>query len=274
MDNEITDDLYKKFCVFLEAQSGIVLGNTKQYLVKSRLSPIIHDCGFSSLKELIEKAVNSSDRKIKATVIDAMTTNETLWFRDGHPYDILSNKIFPEASSKGNSMKIWSAASSSGQEPYSIAMTALEFQKKNPGKLAQIKVTGTDISSTMLAHCEQGIYDSLALARGLCTERKKQFFEPLEDGLMQIRKEVRALVSFRQLNLTESFASMGKYDIIFCRNVLIYFSPEIKSKILNQFATCLNPKGYLMLGASESLSGLTDKFDMVRCNPGIVYQLC
>ena len=272
MNNEITDDLYKKFCDFLEKQSGIVLGNSKQYLVKSRLTPIAHDMGIASLTELIEKSITTSDRQMKMTVIDAMTTNETLWFRDGHPYDILRNKLLPELGGK-SSARIWSAASSSGQEPYSIAMTIAEFQKENKGKIGSTKIVGTDISSTMLKHCEEGIYDSLALARGLSNERKDSFFQPVEEGLMQINKDIRSMTSFKQLNLTESFASMGKFDIIFCRNVLIYFAPEIKSKILNQFAGCLNPGGHLMLGASESLSGLTEKFNMVRCSPGIVYQL-
>ncbi len=271
----LSDDLYKQFSSFLEAQVGIVLGPNKQYLVKSRLSPLVGLHGCSSLEELINKSMNIRERELKMVVIDAMTTNETLWFRDVYPFQLLTDKLFPELGKNGKVIKIWSAASSSGQEPYSIAMTALEHQYKKPGTLSGgIQVTATDISVSMLNQCKEGIYDNLALARGLSTERKRQFFEPCSDpAKMKISDRVKKLVTFRHFNLLDNYAPLGKFDLIFCRNVLIYFSPEIKSKILNQFATSLNPGGYLLLGASESLSGLTDRFEMIRCNPGIIYKL-
>ncbi len=271
----LSEDLYKQFSGFLEAQAGIVLGPNKQYLVKSRLTPLMTSCGIASLEELIQRSMNARDRDLKMQVIDAMTTNETLWFRDVYPFQLLTDKLFPELGKAGRPIKIWSAASSSGQEPYSIAMMALEHQFKKPGTLSgSVQIVGTDISQTMLNQCKEGVYDSLALARGLSPERKRQFFEPLGDGSrMKVSDRVKKLVTFRHFNLLDSYSSLGKFDIIFCRNVLIYFSPEIKSKILNQFASSLNPGGYLMLGASESLSGLTDRFEMVRCNPGIIYKL-
>ena len=270
----LSDDLYKQFSHFLALQSGIVLGDNKEYLVKSRLSPLMTQFGIESLSDLVTRAMTVRERELKMAVIDAMTTNETLWFRDSYPFQLLSDKIFPELGKSGRPIKIWSAASSSGQEPYSIAMTALEQQVKRPGTLpGGVQIVGTDISSTMLNQCKEGVYDSLALARGLSPERKKLFFEPQGDNKMRISERVRKLTSFRPLNLLESYSLLGKFDIIFCRNVLIYFAPEVKSKILNQFASSLNPGGYLMLGASESLAGLTDKFEMIRCNPGIVYKV-
>ena len=271
----LSDDLYKQFSAFLEAQVGIVLGSNKQYLVKSRLSPLVGVHGCSSLEELINKSMNIRERELKMVVIDAMTTNETLWFRDVYPFQLLTDKLFPELGKNGKAIKIWSAASSSGQEPYSIAMTALEHQYKKPGTLSGgVQITATDISMSMLNQCKEGIYDNLALARGLSTERKRQFFESCSDpAKMKISDRVKKLVTFRHFNLLDNYAALGKFDLIFCRNVLIYFSPEIKSKILNQFATSLNPGGYLLLGASESLSGLTDRFEMIRCNPGIIYKL-
>ncbi|PJG60251.1 CheR family methyltransferase [Aeromonas cavernicola] len=270
----LSDDLYKQFSNFLESHSGIVLGDNKQYLVKSRLASLMTQFGIDSLSELITRSMGVKDRDLKMAVVDAMTTNETLWFRDTYPFQLLTDKIFPELGKIGRPLKIWSAASSSGQEPYSIAMTALEQQIKKPGSLPRgVQIIGTDISTTMLNHCKLGVYDSLALARGLSPERKKQFFEPCGDGKMRITDRVKGLVTFRPINLLDSYTLLGKFDIIFCRNVLIYFSPDVKSKILNQFAQSLNPGGYLMLGASESLTGLTDKFDMVRCNPGIVYKV-
>ncbi|EKP0279027.1 protein-glutamate O-methyltransferase [Aeromonas sp. MR19] len=270
----LSDDLYKQFSNFLAVQSGIVLGDNKQYLVKSRLSPLMTQFGIESLSDLVTRAMSVRERDLKMAVVDAMTTNETLWFRDTYPFQLLTDKIFPELGKSGRPIKIWSAASSSGQEPYSIAMTALEQQVKKPGTLpGGVQIVGTDISSTMLNQCKEGVYDSLALARGLSPERKKLFFEAYGDNKMRVVERVRKLTTFRPLNLLESYSLLGKFDIIFCRNVLIYFAPEVKSKILNQFAASLNPGGYLMLGASESLAGLTDRFEMVRCNPGIVYKV-
>ena len=170
---------------------------------------------------------------------------------------------------------MWSAASSSGQEAYSIAMTAMEYQKQKAILGMNVQITGTDISNTMLEQCKVGRYDTLALSRGLSDERKRQFFDRVDDGSgkMQIKAEVKKMTNFRYYNLLDSYVTLGKFDIIFCRNVLIYFSSEVKSKIINQFAGALNPGGYLVLGASESITGLTDKFDMIRCNPGIIYKL-
>ena len=270
----LSDELYKQFSDFLEAQSGIVLGANKQYLVKSRLAPLLGQFGAVSLSDLIKRSMDARERELKMTVVDAMTTNETLWFRDIYPFQLLTDKIFPELGKNGRPLKIWSAASSSGQEPYSIAMIALEHQFKKPGTLpGGVQIVGTDISPTMLNQCKEGVYDNLALARGLSPERKRQFFEPCGDNKMRVTERVKKLVSFRSFNLLDNYSLLGKFDIIFCRNVLIYFAPEVKSKILDQFASSLNPGGYLMLGASESLTGLTARFEMVRCNPGIVYKV-
>ncbi|GLS89294.1 chemotaxis protein CheR [Psychromonas marina] len=271
----LSDDIYKQFSDFLEVQCGIVLGANKQYLVKSRLIPLMTKFSIVKLSDLIQQSMSYKNRELRTAVVDAMTTNETLWFRDRYPFELLSNKIYPEILAKKKNIKIWSAASSSGQEAYSIAMTSTEYQKKKSVLGMNVQILGTDISNTMLAQCKSGVYDTLALSRGLSDERKRLFFERLDDGAgkMQIKPEVKKMTNFRSYNLLDSYAGLGKFDIIFCRNVLIYFSSEVKSLILNQFAGALNPGGYLILGASESLTGLTDKFEMVRCNPGIIYQL-
>ncbi|WP_354623911.1 protein-glutamate O-methyltransferase [Psychromonas sp. MME2] len=271
----LSDDIYKQFSNFLEQQCGIVLGENKQYLVKSRLIPLMAQFSIQSLTELINQSMSYKNRSLRTAVIDAMTTNETLWFRDKYPFELLPQKIFPEILANKKSIKIWSAASSSGQEAYSIAMTAIEYQKAKSILGMNVQIIGTDISNTMLQQCNSGVYDTLALSRGLSPERKKQFFEPLKDGSakMQVKADVKKLTSFRNFNLLDSYALLGKFDVIFCRNVLIYFSADVKSKILNQFANALNPGGYLILGASESITGLTPRFDMIRCNPGIIYKL-
>ncbi|MBM7036636.1 CheR family methyltransferase [Vibrio ulleungensis] len=269
----INEQGYREFCRFLEAQCGIVLGDSKQYLVRSRLSPLVNKFGSASLDALLKEVITGRNRELRLAAVDAMTTNETLWFRDGYPYTVLAERILPELAERKRPIKIWSAASSSGQEPYSMAMTVSEIQAKRPGFLPNVSIIGTDISSSMLEQCKAGVYDNLALGRGLSPERKRAFFEPAEGGRMKIKDSVKRIVSFRQQNLMENYTLLGKFDVVFCRNVLIYFSPEMKSKVLNQIANSLNPGGYLLLGASESLTGLTDRFEMVRCNPGIIYKL-
>ena len=271
----ISNEQYNDFCNFLEQQSGIVLGTSKQYLIVSRLSPLVSQFNLSSISELIEKAMNVANRQVRLEVIDAMTTNETLWFRDGYPYEMLKETILPELA-KTHTMspiKIWSAASSSGQEPYSIAMTCFETNIPRLKTPAGVQIVGTDISPTMLSLCKQGMYDYIALNRGLSAERKKMFFTKVSEQCMSVNEEIKRLVNFKLFNLLDHYGSMGKFDVIFCRNVLIYFSPQVKSKIINQLAQSLNPNGYLFLGASESVSGLTDRFDMERNEHGIVFRL-
>ncbi|WP_166835858.1 CheR family methyltransferase [Rheinheimera pleomorphica] len=272
-NKELLDKEYVLFRDFLEQQCGIVLGENKQYLVKSRLAPLMQRFGVASLSELVNKTLSPFERQLRSAVIDAMTTNETLWFRDTYPYELLKKQIFPELEKTCRTVKIWSAASSSGQEPYSIAMTALEYQQSRPGAFSLgVHVLGTDISNTMLEHCQRAEYDGLALSRGLSPERRTKFFEDSGKGMMRVKDNVRKNVSFRHLNLLDSYTLLGKFDIIFCRNVLIYFSADVKAKIIRQFAQSLNPKGYLFLGASESLSSLNNDFEMLRCNPGIIYR--
>ena len=272
-DRQLDDSSYHQFRIFLEKQCGIVLGENKQYLVKSRLAPLMAKFDVATLGDLVTRTLSPMERQLRASVIDAMTTNETLWFRDEYPFELLKKRLLPEFKNQRAPLKIWSAASSSGQEPYSIAMAVTEFQQSNPGSFsAGVQIIGTDISNTMLEHCKYGHYDSLALSRGLSPERKRMFFENGDKGMSKVKDSIKKMVSFRQLNLLNSYSLMGRFDIVFCRNVLIYFAPEIKKQIISQFEGALNSNKYLFLGASESLSGLNQNFDMVRCNPGIIYQ--
>lgn len=270
---QLDDKSYHQFREFLEQQCGIVLGENKQYLVKSRLAPLMAKFDIATLGDLVSRTLSPTERQLRSAVIDAMTTNETLWFRDEYPFELLKKRLFPEFKGQRTPLKIWSAASSSGQEPYSIAMSALEYQQSNPGSLpGNVQIIGTDISNTMLDHCKYAHYDSLALSRGLSADRKRMFFEDGDNGMSKVKTSVKQLVNFRQLNLLGSYSLMGKFDIVFCRNVLIYFAPEIKAQILTQIHGVLNNGGYLFLGASESLSGLNQNFEMIRCNPGIIYK--
>ena len=274
---EVTDVQYRRFATFIEEKSGIVLGAGKQYLVNSRLSSLLSKFNIQTVDELINRAMEETpNNKIQEEVIDAMTTNETLWFRDTYPYTALENTILPELAKRAKyPVRIWSAACSSGQEPYSIAMIVQE----QLGKMLhvdpkQTQIIGTDLSPEMLTTCRLGQYDVHALSRGLSAERKAKFFKPChKPNMMQIDPRVKSMVEFRPMNLLGSYALMGKFDVIFCRNVLIYFSNEVKADILRKLTMCLNPGGYLILGSTETLVGVSDKYEMMRCNPGIIYRL-
>jgi len=272
-NKEVSPESYLKFREFLEKQCGIVLGDSKQYLVRSRLASLLYKHKYESADELISVVVRGFDRNLLQDVIDAMTTNETLWFRDNYPFDLLIKELLPSLASQNRKIRIWSAACSSGQEPYSIAMSVLEFQRQRPGTLRSgVEIVATDLSSEMLRKCELGIYDELSLARGLSAERREMFFQKNDAGAMQVKPEVRKMVSFRSLNLLSSYAALGRFDIVFCRNVLIYFSPEVKQRILQQIAGQLQSDGVLFLGASESISAASNSYSMVKCSPGLYYQ--
>ncbi|GMM68369.1 protein-glutamate O-methyltransferase CheR [Alteromonas sp. MTD1] len=272
-NKEVSPESYLKFREFLEKQCGIVLGDSKQYLVRSRLASLLYKHKYESADELISVVVRGFDRNLLQDVIDAMTTNETLWFRDNYPFDLLVKELLPSLASQNRKIRIWSAACSSGQEPYSIAMSVLEFQRQRPGTLRSgVEIVATDLSSEMLKKCELGIYDELSLARGLSAGRREMFFQKNDAGAMQVKPEVRKMVSFRSLNLLSSYAALGRFDIVFCRNVLIYFSPEVKQRILQQIAGQLQSDGVLFLGASESISAASNSYSMVKCSPGLYYQ--
>jgi chemotaxis protein methyltransferase CheR len=273
MKADITPQEYETFKSFLQNACGILLGENKQYLVKSRLRRIMEEHELATLGELLERIKRSGRSNLREVVIDAMTTNETLWFRDNHPFRILQEKLLPEFADRkpSQSLRIWSAASSTGQEPYSVAMIIEEFRRQRPGKLRDVKITATDISKSVLEVARSGEYEMIAIGRGLSPERQKQFFTPSLSGSWQIKPNIKSMVEFRELNLLERYM-LGKFDIVMCRNVLIYFSAELKKDILTRIHATLNPGGYLILGASESLSSLSNLYEMVHCNPGIIYR--
>ena len=271
MTKEMTADEYNRFRLMLEKNSGIMLGQGKEYLVTSRLRRMMERESINSITELMSAMERS--RSLQETVIDAMTTNETLWFRDEHPYRIFREKLLPEIAAQRRPLKIWSAACSTGQEPYSLSMEIEEYKKRNPGQLmAGERILATDISPSSLAAAKEGVYQQLAIRRGMNDIHLRNYFDEDSDGRWRIRQNVRGRVEFRIQNLQQSFSMLGKFDIIFCRNVLIYFSAELKTDILRRMHASLNPGGYLMLGASEALNNLSDYYEMVQCHPGIVYR--
>jgi chemotaxis protein methyltransferase CheR len=265
---------YDSFRMFLEEACGIVLGENKQYLVASRLNRLLKEMKIESVGELIEQIKKEPRSGLRERIIDAMTTNETFWFRDNHPYSLLKELILPEiGGTRPTQVRIWSAACSSGQEPYSISMVIQEFLQSRPGSLTNnIQIVGTDISPTMLDSSREATYDALALSRGLSPERKQRFFTQ-QGELWKVKNEIRERVSFAELNLINSYAPLGKFDVVFCRNVLIYFSAELKRDILRRISQVMNPGGYLFLGSTETIASYSDDFETVRLDGGIVYQL-
>ncbi len=275
--SSIRSDDYEAFRLFLEEACGILLGKDKHYLVQSRLGKLVRENGGGSLGELVGKLRRERQGGVlRERVIEAMTTNETFWFRDKHPFSILEDTVLPALSEgRSRSVRIWSAACSTGQEPYSISMVIQQYLSRNPGKLTDVQITATDISTAVLEEAKAAYYDPMQLSRGLPDELKQRYF--LRDTThweerWQVREEIRRRVRFTVANLQGSYAGLGKFDIIFCRNVLIYFSSESKKDILSRMADTLNPEGYLFLGASESISQYSEAFDMVRCPRGVVYR--
>ena len=263
---------YALFREYLERSSGILLGDNKNYLIDSRLRNILKDNEIKSLGELVGRIDRPGSSSLKQQVIDAMTTNETLWFRDRHPFEFLQNQLLPELAKKPGEITIWCAACSTGQEPYSISICIEELRRKNfffTNK--NVRILATDLSAKVLEAAKRGLYEPLALKRGMSNERLDQFFKHDNEGAWEINPEIKRRIDFRPINLKDSFINIGKFDIVFCRNVLIYFSGELQKQIITNIHRVLNPGGYLFLGGSETPKGLNDLFEIRYYTPGVVY---
>lgn len=268
-------DEFTEFRDYLKKVAGIDLGHNKQYLVASRIRRILIEHNFTSLGELTRAIQGATNRAIRQKVIDAMTTNETFWFRDGYPFEFLHNHTLPEfLNSRPNGcMRIWSAACSYGQEPYSISMVLEEFGRNiYRGEGLKAEVVATDLSTSVLATAMRGEYDSLSIARGLTGSRLQSHFDIVGRDVWRIRPRIRERVNFLALNLQNGFAALGRFDVIFCRNVLIYFSEDLKIEILRRMRMSLNKGGYLILGSSETVNGATDLFEVIHFGTGVIYQ--
>ena len=255
---------------FLETQCGIRLGAGKEYLVSSRLGRLFQEHGLKSYEELVQRLQGYAGRQLQTAVIDAMTTNETFWFRDPAHFRILGETILP--AHKGGSLRVWSAAASTGQEAYNIAMTIGEARRAGrlPASCRQ-EIIGTDICTGALVQAREGRYCGLAAGRGMNDEQKRRFFR-VDGDCLEVAPDYRTGVSFREFNLTKPFDGLGKFDVVFCRNVLIYFAAERKADIIQRIGRALNPGGYLFLGSTESLNGHADLFEMVNQHGGLAYR--
>lgn len=255
----------------VEKKSGISLSSEKMYLLESRLLPVARKIGLATIGDLVKELKSSNNDVLINEIVESMTTNETLFFRDIKPFNIFRDKVIPHLTSisKENTLRIWCAASSSGQEPYSIAMTMLENHQKLKG--IKPEILGTDICRTVLRKAEDGAYSQFEIQRGLPIALLMKYFIQEDAGgdKWKIKDEVKKLVKYQQQNLLDDYSHLGLFDVIFCRNVLIYFEPKIKSQILNNLAASLKPHGILFLGSADSVSELTTKFKPFDGEKGI-----
>lgn len=264
---------YETFCNFLKDACGIVLGQNKLYLVNSRLKRLLEEEKISSVSQLIDTVSKGANARLRGKIVDAMTTNETYWFRDQNPYLIMQESLLPELLQRSSKpLRIWSAACSSGQEPYSISMILEEFFQSRPSLRRDVEIIATDISPTMLSRAREGTYDEITVARGMDELRRAKFFSK-QGSVWRVNDKIRARVKFVEFNLMKNFSSLGHFDVVFCRNVLIYFSSELKSDILNRISSALLPDSYLFLGGSESMASYCRRFDTVRFKSGLVFKL-
>lgn len=255
---------------FLERETSISLGNDKAYLVETRLSEIMSAQGIGDYGALLVALQGDRPRGVRDLVIDAMTTNETLWFRDGAPFDLFRDHFLPAwageiAAGTRQKIRIWSAACSSGQEPYSLAMTYSDVARRFPALRPEcLEIVATDLSDSALASARSGSYGGLALQRGLPEGCLERHFTPAADGRYVVRREVRDRVSFRKFNLKDSFITLGTFDMVLARYVLIYFQDEFKREVLRKAHGALDRGGALFLGSSESLPAGVPGFALVR----------
>lgn len=271
LTNTLKHEDYRTVCEFLERQAGIRLGDGKEYLVVSRLGRLLAAFDLPGFGELARQLGTIGGSRVQAAVIDAMTTNETFWFRDLNHFRILTDGILAGAGPGG--IRVWSAAASTGQEAYTTAISLQDaMQTGRISRSLRYEILGTDISPTAVAEAQGARYCGVAAARGLSDDQRRRYFR--EDGsCIEVLPQYRAGISFRTFNLLKPFDGLGRFDVVFCRNVLIYFSQDRKRDIITRIARCLKPGGHLFLGSTESLSGYEDMFEMRQLCGGLVYRV-
>jgi len=254
---------------FLKSRSGLALGGEKRYLIESRLSLVCRRFQVDTLPELVTILKSGRNPNLEKAVVEAMTTNETFFFRDKGPFDLFRDVLLPRylaARASTRRLRIWCAAASTGQEPYSLAMLLKEASSRLVGW--QVDIVATDISTEVLEKAKAGLYSQFEVQRGLPIQMLLKYFTQIGDQ-WQISPEIRAMVDYRPLNLIKEFGHLGVFDIIYCRNVLIYFDKPTKTDVLQRLANVLAPDGSLLLGAAETVLGLTEALTPDPVNRGL-----
>jgi len=269
-------DERKLLAGYIHSICGIQLDESKQYLIESRLGALLEETRSGTFSELYNKARSDATGSLERSIINAITTRETSFFRDGSPFELLRHKIIPDlidrrsrSGSRKIPIRIWSAACSAGQEVYTIAMVLRELL--GGAEKYDIRLLGTDISPDAIARASRGIYNKVEMGRGIEASLVARHFVNHPDG-WKVRDEIRAMASFRNVNLLRDFSSLGQFDIIFCRNVAIYFSPSDKADLFGRVERSLAPDGYLIIGSTESLTGVNVHLEPRRYLRSLFYQ--
>ena len=259
----VTPDELKILARLVNDLCGVVLDESKGYLIESRLSKVAEDAGCKNFSELYYKARYENNKVLQSKIIDAITTHETLFFRDTSPFEALQHKVFPDLfdakakTATPKRIRIWSAACSTGQEPYSIAIVLHELLPDIA--TWDIKITATDISDSAIQQASIGRYRDIEIQRGLKPETLQKYFIR-EPNCWKIKDEIRAMIAYRRMNLLEPFNGLGPFDVILCRNVAIYFDAMARKSLFERLIKELTPEGYLFVGSSESLTDLGPRF--------------
>ena len=268
---------------YIEQHCGIALGDEKAYLINTRLTKLMVESGCEDFGAFYRLAKNSVNGTLRDKIIDAITTNETLWFRDTHPFAILREKLIPPLAEeiragKRQRIRIWSAASSTGQEPYSIAIAIQEMCRITSGLTPEhFEILGTDISSAALFLAKTGRYDQIAMSRGLPDDVRDRYFQSSTPAggtakTWTLNDNIKRMVAFKRFNLQDSARPFGHFDVVFLRYVAIYFSEDFKRQVFAELARALSPGGHLIIGAVESLRGYSDAFRSLSHAGGTYYQ--
>ena len=247
----------------LKTRSGLVLSADKQYLVESRLLPVARKAKLGNLGDLVSALKAAPESALMTAVVEAMTTNESFFFRDKVPFDHFRSTIMPAllaARKTSRCIRIWCAAASTGQEPYSLAMSLKQMERELAGW--RVDIVATDLSNEVLEKARNGLYSQFEVQRGLPIQLLIKHFTQIGD-LWQIAPDIRAMVRYRQLNLLNDFTELGVFDVVFCRNVLIYFDLPTKIEVFDRLSRVMAGDGYLVLGAAETVVGLTDSFKTI-----------
>jgi len=273
---KIKPDEIQLFAKYIHGVSGIHIEASKAYLLETRLGRLLEAEGCATYGEFYQKVKTDRSEALEKKVVDAITTNETLFFRDANPFELLRHKIIPEVIDYHASrtiaapIRIWSAACSTGQEVYSIAIVLKELLGR--ANLVNIDLMGTDLSDAAVKQASYGAYNKFEIERGLPKNQLQRYFFSSGEN-WKVKDDIRSMATFRKFNLMQPFSALGKFDIIFCRNVAIYFTLEDRKKLFNKIADALEPNGFLIIGSTESLTGVCPRFVPKRHLKSIFYQL-
>ena len=269
MSTPLTNNAFETFATLLKSRSGLVIGPDKVYLLETRLAGMMKRERLPDLNALADRVRRPGADALVRELVEAMTTNESFFFRDDKPFHHFRTQALPRAlaaRSPGSTLRVWSAASSSGQEAYSLAMILSEC-KASLGN-HKVEILGTDIAREQLARAKEGLYTQFEVQRGLPVQLLMKYFKKEEAG-WRLAEAVRAMAQFREFNLLGDLRPLGRFDVVFCRNVLIYFDQETKKRVLEAIAAQMAPDGVLYLGGAETVLGITGRFAPLPSERGV-----